>query len=346
MVKNNIPLSFSILLVLVACRKDPHYEELTPIIDTCSEEWCDEFPQPPEVGFQYSTEGIQYLAPCFNPNNSDEFIYIRLNSPTHAQLVKYNLITKQEAIILDPMSLGRPDWGRQGWITFEYSLEHVWKIYEDGTQLTQLTSGEDDRKPLFSFSGDEIFYHRQKNYSNFEINNNPELLKNSKMLVIDLSGNVIDSVVAESVQNDYSSYYIFQRWDDAVCSNDGAFYFMDGIDNLRWLCKFENDTVVKLRTWINFDGYTDIDIYGSYVYYTSHRNSLFKVNLLTGEETVLKIGCDTRYYSALSIAPVGEKILVQKVISTPYNNNYNIHQQNEIWLIDINGCGEERILGE
>ena len=346
LLNNNIVFIGLIFFSGAGCRKDPHLIDEKPSSSGCVEAWCDEFPEPPEIGFAYTTEGYQYLAPCFNPNNSNEFVYIRWNGTNHAELFKYDLITNTESVLLDPMSLGRPDWGRQGWITFVYNYVNVWKIYDDGSQLTQLTSGEDDKYPAFNYSGDEIYYLRKKWYSNAELDANPELYKNSKMLIIDLNGNIVDSIIEPNIYNQYETSFTYQTWSEAATDVNNYWCFAAGNDYRYGLYSLQNDTILKLKEWFYPQDFVDIEIYGTTLYYSKYQKGLFKLDANTGQETKLKWGCDTRHYKYLSVSSDGQKILVQKVISKPYNDNKSIDEQNEIWLLDVNGCGEQKILGD
>ncbi|MEX1001645.1 MAG: hypothetical protein WDZ35_05980 [Crocinitomicaceae bacterium] len=76
-------LGFLVISAMVGCRKDSpvsddpiNNPQDTAIIDSsiCGGE-CEDFPQSPELGWFYQSSGPQYKAPCFNPNNPNEFVF-------------------------------------------------------------------------------------------------------------------------------------------------------------------------------------------------------------------------------------------------------------------------------
>ena len=349
----NNSVYFILILVhfMVGCRKDPHHIELPiPVDSGCTESWCDEFPQSPELGWNYTSNGVQFLSPCFNPNNPDEFVYIKVFDGGQAQLIKHNIATKQETILLDPMSYGPPQWGSQGWITFVYTNKHIWKIRDDGTELTQVTFGVDDKNPMFNYNGDKIIYYRNKYYTNFELSTNPDLYKDYKMMIIDLNGQEVDSVMAAHVvPNNY-----YQNWSSAVAISGEEIYFVGQWDALhtgvyQWDDVLDSviiENTISLSN--NTDGNTINDLSGSeeFIYFSKYRGGLYQIDTDTKNYIKIRWGCDTRYYDHLSMSSDGKSLIVQKVIQTPYDNNQSIDVQNEIWLIRIDSCADERILWE
>lgn len=81
--------------------------------------------------------------PCFNPNNSDEFIYFKFVLDANfisKQLVTYNLRTKQEFVVLEDANLsGTVKWAKNNWIVFKNTGAVLYKIKPDGDSLTRLT---------------------------------------------------------------------------------------------------------------------------------------------------------------------------------------------------------------
>lgn len=336
-------------LLFIGCRKDPVHLDLPEPIDSCCvEPWCDEFPEPPEIGFAFTSSGVQYKSPCFNPMNGDEFVYLRYQEGSFLpELVKYNMSSNQEQVLANSVNIiSQPQWGRLGWITFTTIDWNVWKIFQDGSQLTQLTFGEQDQYPLFNFSGDKITYYRGKLYSNFELENNPDLILNYKMLVIDLDGNVLDSVLVPNIHNQYMEHFMYQTWQTAGRDENDRTYFMEGTGNIQGIYQLIGDTIFMLKEWFGHQGILDIKACDGHVYFSRHREGLFELNNSSGNQTLVRWGCDTRFYNVLSISPDNEKMLVQKVISTPYAEGQAIDEQHEIWLLELNGCGGQKILGD
>src|SRR5690606_8529565 len=134
--------------------KDTPVVEQPADTDTlCQQEWCYDLRPEPDIGYQYTNEGPQYVMPCFSPINNDEFVYIRKIGGVNTELVKYSISTKQEMVLCNSLVIfEQPQWGKSGWITFS-SGKKVWKVYQDGSQLTQLTFGIKDNSPHFTFDG-------------------------------------------------------------------------------------------------------------------------------------------------------------------------------------------------
>src|ERR1700712_1366487 len=86
-------IGFFILVCLIfqTCQKDPI---------PCSEcNKCEAFPEP-GGGVNFVTVlANSRSVPCFNPNNGNEFIYIKTDSNIYS-LVKHDLISEKETVLL------------------------------------------------------------------------------------------------------------------------------------------------------------------------------------------------------------------------------------------------------
>lgn len=86
-----------------------------------------------------------YESPCFNPNNSDEFVYhLRDNLEKKSHLIKYSLISgsQQTLVTMSNRIFGQPKWSRHGWIAFGTAkdyVDHIYVIRDDGSGLKQVT---------------------------------------------------------------------------------------------------------------------------------------------------------------------------------------------------------------
>ncbi|MBI3133653.1 MAG: hypothetical protein HYZ14_03160 [Bacteroidetes bacterium] len=351
--KNSLRNNITFIVITVAvlgCRKDTPVPVIPNPPDGCTEDWCHDFPPEPGFGYVFTSSGTQYLSPCFNPNNNDEFVFLRTGVSANAELVKYTISTKEESVLCNSVPIATaPKWGKQGWIVFSTTNWKVWKIKDDGTQLTQLTFDVNDQFPMFNFEGDRVIYARMKNYTNFELEANPDLYNEYKMMVIDLNGNFVDSVMAPHVVP--GNYY--QNWTTAAVDENNQFFFVGEFEGIysgiyRVSSDLDNVTsspVVSLYSSSPIGLVTDIVYANGNVYYTRFREALYKGSTSDGSRSKIKIGCRTRYYHHLSISNDGSKLLVQKVISTPLDE-VNIDVQNEVWLLEIDGCGTEQVIGE
>ena len=334
--KNRLILLAIIVISIVGCRKD-----IPPLIKPvencgCTEAWCDSFPPTPEIGFNYTMEGTQYLAPSFNPNNANEFVYLRWNGSNHAELVIYNITSGVESVILDPMSLGRPQWGKSGFIIFQYSDNCIWKIQPDGSNLTKLTNYSSSN-PVFSPDGNYFTTFG----AHPDISNN--LLYQP---ILDLNGALVDSFKYEysgeyfgmpmvPIDNQFNGYYCYTL-------NSPSPVVMVGF------CLKQGDTITKLKNFKYQGTMWDAVINGSSLFFGTYWNHLSRLDLTTHEITAYRVGCKSRFYQHMSVSPDEKFLVVQKVISKPYDNDQSIDVQNEIWLVSLDSCTQSdiKLLGD
>ena len=339
LLRNSIIISF-ILALFVQCRKDKTYPESPQGMSSCDS--CADFPtNSTGFGWQYINEGVQYTDPCYNPNNTDEFVYVKVKEDGDKELVKFNLVTMSEVIILDSIDIvSKPSWASTGWITFSDVNKKVWRLTENGTNLVQVTSGVSDISPHFTNDGNLICYFRNKNYSNSELQANPNLYLDYKMMFIDINGTFVDSILIENVNSENGSLFYYQDWTICDFTANGV-YFAGGTDNYYGIYKINSSYSSKeaVITWgitSNKDFINDItsSASGHVLAYSKYRNNLLIQNTLTGDTLKCITGCDTEYYEGISITPNGEKILVEKVCSEVLNSS-DIKVQSEIWSIEL-----------
>ncbi|MEX1001646.1 MAG: hypothetical protein WDZ35_05985 [Crocinitomicaceae bacterium] len=274
--------------------------------------------------------------------------FLRTGTAPVAELVKYDIVNQTETVLCNTLQIAYPPkWGRSGWITFATLQNEVWKIKPDGTQLTQLTFGSYDRSPMFDYSGNRIIYYRDRSYSNAELSANPDLYKEYKMIVIDLNGNTIDSVMAINVIPD--NYY--QKWTYADFNGLEEVYFIGGAGTSAGIYKMNSDLYYIEQPYIvtlypNSGFVYGFDQTQGALYYSKYRNGLYRTDIQTGEEVKIRNGCDTKYFHSLTVSEDGSNILAEVVISTVLDQYGSIDRQREIWLIDPHTCNEEKILGE
>lgn len=322
---------------MVGCRKDPTIiDQLSPNQESgCEETLCNDFPIQGGIsfGYQYQLEGPQYRAPFYNPNNSDEFIYLR-TGVSGTELVKYTISTKDETVLCNTANIStQPQWGSQGWIVFTVIGNRIWKIYEDGAGLQQITDFESFR-PRFSLSGDRFIC----------MGSHPAITLGYRP-ILDLNGNLIDSIYME-YDNCFTGY---PYWPLNESFSESYQFYSDhnSPGNKRiGVCKLTEDPeYTELNSFIYNRTINDLTANYKTVFYSEHWGPLWKVNLSTLETTAFKMGCQTRYYNHICISSDGKSILVEKIINLPLDE-YHIDEKHEIWLLDVNNCDATRILGQ
>lgn len=120
------------MLFFISCDK--------PIIDIFTD--CDSINYSSINTWEYANN--YYLAPCFNPENSNEFIYVldKPNDPTFSkQLWKYNLTTKEKSYITDNVWY-YPKYGLDDWIFLNRFNQQIWKVKSNGDSLQPLFTEE------------------------------------------------------------------------------------------------------------------------------------------------------------------------------------------------------------
>src|SRR5687767_3312957 len=100
--------------------------------------------------FHFEQGVSNYFSPIYNPNNPDEFMYIRkrysLGFNYTMSLEKYNLSSGTNTVIMDSVVAASNrfnsfNWGTTGWIVFEATPQtQIFKAQENGQNVTQLTS--------------------------------------------------------------------------------------------------------------------------------------------------------------------------------------------------------------
>lgn len=114
-----------------------------------------------QVGFgnQYDIDFERYYgSPFFNPNNENEFLYLKKYTPIYnsSELYTYNLLTNEKQLIYTGDIWYAPKWGQNGWIIFSQSDGNVYKIKGDGENLTKLTNEGCCHYPDWYFDQDKF----------------------------------------------------------------------------------------------------------------------------------------------------------------------------------------------
>lgn len=343
-----------ILLASAGCRKDSPVDVTTPPTDTSDMGVvCEDFPPESIFSWNMISTGSQHRMPCYNPNDQNEIIYIReIEGQILPELVKYNINSKSEVVLLNDLNIqSAPKWSKTGWIVFHLfsGVNQVWKVRDDGTDLTQLTFGSSDLYPNFNATGDRIVYFRGTNYSNSELEENPDLYLEAKMIFLNLEGEVIDSILIENIisQTKGGQFY-YQNWKYAEIQLEET-YLIGGTDNFYGIYKATNDyeELEEIHVWdlsvaprqdASSLAYSD-----GFLYYTKGKNSLYKLNTDNGIVEMMREGCDTKNYNHVVVSPDGKKLLVEKIISTVIDSE-TIDEQREIWTIDIATNHENPVL--
>ncbi|CAN5405149.1 hypothetical protein BH11BAC7_BH11BAC7_11370 [soil metagenome] len=296
------------VFLLATCRKDAPVPE---------EDGCYTFPVPPiSSGFQYSYPHYLFREPCFNPLNSDEFVYvreIRENSVT-TELWKH-IISTDTDIFLALGAFGHPQWGATGYVLFTRPDNKIWRIKINGDSLIQLTFGTGyDLSPLWNGEGDRFIYSG---------NNQP--------LIADIDGNTIDTVpvhgdwsadgtklcfVAGSGGSGHIAYY-------QITTGEMVNVASVPIDESVWEVYWKSDS----RT----------------IYWNTSKG-FYKTDIAAMNTTKIRASCDSRRWTTFQFSGDGQKMIWERIDSKLTGSDHNtIYQENNIFLLNPDGTGEQKI---
>ena len=333
----------TLLFTFLGCRKDVVW----PPASCFCEQACGDLPAEPANGWTYSAGAVQYLSPQFNPNNGNEFIYLRTEDNEGTSLVKNNIETKTSETLLNGYPIvKRVEWGRSGWIVFSTSDNKIWKIRDNGTDLTKLISDQEVKYPHFTHDGNQIIFY--KTPTEFGPLGEP---LGPRTFIMDLEGNQIDSVMKVQPLCLDSYFLTFETMD--IYNND-IYFFRPSCESGFFKFNIEENKTEVLATYTYpiptelIIPYSIQDIaYNSEnksIYFTTKKHPLLRLDLNNIDFHVVKCGCETEYISKISMSHDYQSIICEKVINRVVSNS-EIEQNHEIWLMDVNGCNAKKILG-
>lgn len=138
-----------VLLLLSTCQKHKTYH-----IDPCEELV---YLSETSFDFNFITEGTFYVRASFNPNNSNEIVFI----DKQKDIVQiYNIKTQVKRTVYEGLlsPTFSPKWGKKNWILLSLG-RNVYKVKSDGDSLIQLTFNNTAFAPGWNIEADNFFYN-------------------------------------------------------------------------------------------------------------------------------------------------------------------------------------------
>jgi hypothetical protein len=316
---------------LASCEKD---KQINSNAYCASCEPCAKIP--PNISSQprqIIESSFQRLAPFFNPINGNEFVYLKQDSLYNTSLVKYNLITKNETIILTGQRIVcQPKWGKNGWVVFAALNLQIYKVKQSGDSLTQLTNLymnsypdiTSDGKIMSNITGGESY--------------------RPCLVFLDFNGKRLDSVKFSTINNNFLNPAVINYNNEIAASNQSNIVLFNRNNNLLEL--LTNDTGTNQRYLSSVCWHSN----GNDIYYSSwvmgDNNSDFagicRLNKNSKENVCIKNSCNSRSYSSLSISPDGKKIIAERQDYQLMPDN-NLLKKSDICIMDIDGRNEEKV---
>jgi hypothetical protein len=308
--KWKIVFIFFAAILFTHCKKDV---EIYPKI----EDGCIDFPPSPSLlGYQYQQPEITYNAPSFNPINPNEIIFVRGYYSTQSnELVKYNLISKQETILLNSTQIwGHPNWGKNGWILLNKGDNQVWKIKDNGDSLTQLTT-QFGLDAIWSPNADEFTYWVQIGSTYYTF-------------FSDVNGNVFDTLL-------YPNVLYRGAWSpdgSKIATNFG--YVLSYID-------LNNRQIIQVNISPNSAPIYDINwLSDSETMIWCTNDGFFKTNINTNVTTKIKNACSAIRYIYPTV--FNNKMIIQRFDSKLLNSE-TIYTENNLYMMDVDGNNEKKL---
>ncbi|MBW7868848.1 MAG: hypothetical protein H3C31_11030 [Brumimicrobium sp.] len=327
-----------IIVGFAACRKDKPYPSL---IDNKN---CESFDivLPPQT---YFTNGrYQYKAPCFNPNNSNEFIFHYRDNEIHKfQLFKYNIQTKQKILIAESGKIyGQPKWSKKGWIAYTHTsgyVDHIYVVKENGDSLTQFTDNVANHSPAWDSSGDKLYW----SYS-------PVLGIPYYFLSQNLNAPIPDTLSRSGdIYNGFLRHNTISSDNELLSlvhiNNSDSPYLAIASLNKNSLVFSNIINTNKVISYLTISGLCWSNN-GEYIYATvpssGYSNGLYKIGVYNPSIELLMSFCDTKSYTSISASPDGKYIVGERIEREAHSNG-EIVENSFIYLIDLHTLEEIKI---
>lgn len=305
------------------------YKLLTAVVLSgtlsCNKPISDLFTDCPDVKIGSNIESADkfYLAPCFNPENSDEFLYVVYhpnNEVYNKELWKYNMATNEKAFITDNVWY-YPKYSLNEWIFFNRYNEQIWKVKSNGDSL----------QPLFT---EELNYDVEASMHNKRIMFRRIIESDYYVMFADYDGNILyqisDKVYADGSWsedgNKILSTYSFSNEDRGIAIYDTLYNLISKFNHGEYESYYSS---IHGMDWLmDSENFVWCKVHGTY-----------KVNSTSGIETQILEGCDTNQYGWPSVSPDNTKILfehttLEKIGKNAYRKKVNIV------MTDTNGMNE------
>jgi|GEM_PF-3214822 len=265
------------------------------------------YPSEGQTVFWAEYAGPFVHSPCFNPNNSNEFIYHAGNG-----VHKHNLVTKEDVIIYGGPMWSRAYWGKGDLMTF--SLEYqIYTIKSDGTDLNQLTFSGYNHEPSWDYSGTKIIYSTGIGSLNSSI--------------ISAAGTILYTI---------PDVFYFLDWsmepNKILYTQNGAFYESDSL--------FQDRT--KIFDNMPFSGLIDIAWLNEQEILWSANGNIYIANPTNQENNLFKQGCFGYSYETFSVSPDKQKIITT-VQRLQFEEPDRLLIYRELHIMNTDGSGEQVI---
>lgn len=295
-------------------------------VDSYIENSCGDLPDLNEFGAIVERDSVMYYAPCFNPADGNEFVYIEWRSKEMInKLYAFNIQTGEKVFLADNV-LYNPQWNSKDWIIFNRYDSEIWKVKSNGDSLSELFSNGTNYEIVISPDGRKFAF---KNQIESEI----------KILISDINGVLLDSLLNTSF-NDAS----WSRDNSKVAANKSGLSYILGYYDTSFTIYhqvFDNEG----NTGEAWDHISDTEWFpDSKRILWLASGKYWTTNIETHRTEVFYEPCESNYNSFPNFSPDGNSIIWEKTKSAVLDGGNLLYLQNSIVLTDINGFNEITVL--
>lgn len=296
---------------------------------------CENFPERDGGGITGAVmqKSNQRQAPCFNPNNSSEFVYLKIQDNIQS-LVKSNLETGVDEILLENTKIvTQPYWGTNNLIVFFQIDLRVYTLNLENHRLKVVTN-------IFESIHPKVY---QDSFILFIVG--AETVEGASGLKkIKSDGIRTDSIQIGDLEGFNSTVGLFSPSSQHIYAEFGNIESY-GIYSIQ----FESREVRALVTG-TFENFNKVEGISNFkdemVVYSTFRTGVFTFDISKEKQKCIKKACDSRTYKHLSISPNGKKILTERVDATDYNTeDGGWTEESKIVIMNIDGK-DEKVLFE
>lgn len=286
---------------------------------------CDDIPASNFTsGYNFIDIFPRYERPCFNPNNSAEFV-CQINDGTSdsPSIFIYNLETNERTLLYKGGIYGIPDWGKNGWILLNPVEDpQIWKIKSNGDSLTQLTSEGTNLTPYWNPNADKIIF------ATSILKEDPpgNSVQFAISIIMDSDGNHIDTLPGNTS---------LVSWHDS-----NRILFFGGNIILEDLENQTRTTIIELERPFSSSGITSINM-DEFIW--CNNEGVFTHNMISGNTELIKEACESRVYELPSYSPQSGKLLFTRREANILQKQNTYESYYKIVEMNIDGS-EERVV--
>lgn len=278
-------------------------------------------------GYLISIDSVMYFAPYFNPNNSNQFVYIEQKASDQIKwLCIFDITTKEKIYLCDEVDFN-PRWAANNWVVFNRGGE-IWKIKTNGDSLELLFTGYGKYDLEVNPSGEKIMFRESNDYYTTYLS--------------DISGILLDSIADQ-----YFGEASWSRDGLKISSKlfSGEPYYIGGsfgyydttltiFNDVYLTTSNESSDRILDTEWLP-DSKNVLWLAGTEYHIT---------DIETKETTAFLHECESNIKLWPNYSIDGSKIIWERNYKEPKNNGNELFWQTQIVITDSNGANEIQVL--